>query len=473
MKKILGVTDIVLLSVAAILSIRQIPNAAPYGAGAIVMWVLAAFIFFIPLTMCCGEMATGWPHEGGLFVWVRESFGGRIGWFVAISYIICCIIYNPLMLQFMFSSIGYAISPALASNVQFIGWASIIAFWILTLLNLKGIEGTKKITNWGAILGIFPPLVIIVLLGGYWLLSGHPMATSYALTAKNWLPNFGDLSTVVFFSTIMYAYAGMEVSPMIAEHVKNPKRDFPKAMLIAGCVIAGLYILGNVGLNALLPANSTDIAAGIMQAMVAASKAMGLPWLPILMGILMGVGIISALNAWLIGPIYMVNTASGEHHIFGKKFDERDPETGAPKAALIWQAVFVTVLVFMTFISKTATEAYWTLSAMTTLFYFIPFLFLFSGYMILRRKHPKVERTYELPVSLRVIAPVVGFVATLVAVILSFVPPTQVSIASIFWFEFKLVVPVLILLIICDVLYVRAVKRDKDKPGNVPADLPA
>ena len=65
---LLGIRDIVLMNVIAILSLRQIPNVAPYGASAMILWFLAAACLFFPLAMVCGELSTGWPKDGGIFV---------------------------------------------------------------------------------------------------------------------------------------------------------------------------------------------------------------------------------------------------------------------------------------------------------------------------------------------------------------------------------------------------------------------
>ena len=135
---LLGIKDIVFMNVIAILSLRQIPNVAPYGASAMVLWLLAAFCLFFPLAMVCGELSTGWPKDGGIFVWVKEAFGKRIGWIVVVCFLFSCVLFFPLMLQFGFTAIGYMFSPELAQNQVFIGVGSMVVFWILTLMNIKG-----------------------------------------------------------------------------------------------------------------------------------------------------------------------------------------------------------------------------------------------------------------------------------------------------------------------------------------------
>lgn len=53
---------------------------------------------------------------------------------------------------------------------------------------------------------------------------------------------------------MMFAFAGLEVAPMIAGRTRNPQRDFPRAMAVSAAVIVGIYMVGTWALNTLLPA---------------------------------------------------------------------------------------------------------------------------------------------------------------------------------------------------------------------------
>ncbi|HGG5172371.1 TPA: amino acid permease [Salmonella enterica subsp. enterica serovar Thompson] len=116
---LLGIKDIVFMNVIAILSLRQIPNVAPYGASAMLLWVIAAFCLFFPLAMVCGELSTGWPKDGGIFVWIKEAFGKRIAWIVVVCFLFSCVLFFPLMLQFGFTALGF-LSIAFAVALLFI-----------------------------------------------------------------------------------------------------------------------------------------------------------------------------------------------------------------------------------------------------------------------------------------------------------------------------------------------------------------
>ncbi|VEA53613.1 putative amino acid transporter [Salmonella enterica subsp. enterica] len=82
---LLGIKDIVFMNVIAILSLRQIPNVAPYGASAMLLWVIAAFCLFFPLAMVCGELSTGWPKDGGILSGLKRHLVNvlhGLSWFV-------------------------------------------------------------------------------------------------------------------------------------------------------------------------------------------------------------------------------------------------------------------------------------------------------------------------------------------------------------------------------------------------------
>lgn len=466
-KGFLGVGDIVLMNVVAILSIRQIPNVAPYGAASVLLWILAALGLFVPLSMICGELSTGWPKEGGIFIWVKEALGSRVGWSCAFLFIICCVLFFPMMLQFMLTTIAFCFNESLAANKVFIGITSIIIFWILTVLNIYGMEWTKKINNIGGIFGVIIPGAVLILLAIYWLATGHPMQTDYH-TAANWLPKLNNWSTIVFLSSMMFAFAGMEVSPMIAGRCKNPQRDFPRAIVISALIIVTIYILGTIALNTIFPADDANIIAGIMQGMKMASIQLGMPWLLPTMGIMIALGALGQINSWLVGPIYMLNVANSEHNVLGSKIGELHPKYNTPAFALIIEAILVSIFCLSTFVSPSMEAAYWTLTALTTLCYFIPYLMMFVSYLVLRKKYPDQERSFRIPGKvLPVVCTVLCFASISFAIILLFIPPDQVDLGNLIVYELEIGGGGLLSWIIGDLLYLRAIKKNQKSVSKV------
>ena len=459
-KNFLGLRDIVLMNVVAILSLRQIPNVAVYGASSMILWVLAAACLFVPLAMVCGELATGWPKNGGIFVWVKEAFGPRVGWFIVICFLFSCVLFFPLMLQFGVSAIAFVISPELSENQSFIGITSIVIFWILAFMNMRGMKWTKIINNVSAWFGVFLPAGIIVLLAGIWLATGMPMSTNYS-RFENWIPDLTEWDNIVFLSSMMFAFAGLEVSAMIAGQTKNPQHDFPRAMLVSAIVIVSIYMVGTFAINTLYPAEETNIVTGIMQAMGAAGEYLGAPWLLSVIAACMFIGVLGQVNSWLVGPIYMLQEASREDNLLGEKISSLDPKYETPVYAIKIEAIVVTVLCLSTFISPSVAAAYWTLTALTTLDYFVPYLFMFAAYVVLRKNKPDVYRSFKIPGTiLPILMPLLGFSSIAFAVFLVFIPPAQVDLGNYGVYLGQMIGGIILALFISEYTYKRAQKRN-------------
>lgn len=457
---LLGIRDIVIMNVIAILSLRQIPNVAPYGASAMLLWLLAAVCLFLPLAMVCGELSTGWPKDGGIFVWVKEAWGKRVGWIIVVYYLFSCVLFFPLMLQFAFTALGYVISPELAENPTFIGVSSIVIFWFLTFMNIKGMQWTKIINSVSAWLGVFIPAAILILVAGAWLISGHPMSTDY-MTAANWMPDFTKWDTIVFLSSMMFAFAGFEVAPMVAGRTKNPQRDFPRAMALSAIVIVGIYMIGTIAVNTLVPAGKTDIVAGIMQAMKSGAETLGAPWLLPLMAVCLFFGAVGQVNSWLVGPIYMLQEASREDKILGENVAKLHPKYGTPAFALIIQAVIVSILCLSTFISPSVAAAYWMLTALTTICYFIPYLVMFPSFIRLRQIQPNVPRSFRIPGKiLPIVLPLLGWCSIFFAVVLVFIPPAELDMGGYGFYLAKLLGGAVLAIALAEWTYHRAQKRN-------------
>jgi amino acid transporter len=82
LERALKTRDIVLFNVAAIVGMRWVALAAANGPSSLLLWVLAAFMFFIPQGFAVISLTSAVPEEGGLYVWTSRAFGPRQGFLV-------------------------------------------------------------------------------------------------------------------------------------------------------------------------------------------------------------------------------------------------------------------------------------------------------------------------------------------------------------------------------------------------------
>ena len=101
--------------------------------------------------------------------------------------------------------------------------------------------------------------------------------------------------------------------------------------------------------------------------------------------------------------------------------------------------------------SSTVKQFYLTLVDFTTIIYFIPYVYLFYSYFVFMRRK-------ELPFDLNgILASLFGFVATVVAIILSILPPDDVK--SVWWHETRMIGGTLLMVLPAIILYFRAHRK--------------
>src|SRR5579872_4420927 len=172
-KKVLGVFSLVMINVIAVDNLRSLTAGAEYGFALVFFYLLAALLFFIPSILVSAELATGWPTTGGVYVWVREAFGPRWGFLTIWLQWIYNVVWYPTILAFMAATLAHLMNPALAANKIYTLGMILVLFWGATWMNCLGIRISSWVSIVGAVIGTIIPMLIIIVLGAFWLLNGH------------------------------------------------------------------------------------------------------------------------------------------------------------------------------------------------------------------------------------------------------------------------------------------------------------
>jgi amino acid transporter len=452
-RKALGVFALTMINVSAILSLRAWPGMAPLGFSSAFFWILDALIFFIPLALVSAELATGWPKTGGVYVWIREGLGDRWGYLGSWLYWIENVTWFPTVLTFISATAAYMVNPDLANNSLYNVTVILIAFWGTTFANFFGMKTSGRISSIGAILGTILPAGLIIGLAGVWVGGGHPsqiaftaqsfFPTVYNATApasvtpfsRVWLafPAFQYLASITNFSAVSLAgglilyYAGMEMSAVHAGEVKDPKRDFPLAVLISALIVAAIFILGTLAVAIVVPQQKISLASGIMQAFQYFLTPYNLGWFIPVLAFLMVVGTIGQVNSWIIGPSksLMATAFNGDLPPTLQRVNKRM----VPTTLLLLQGIIGSILSLVYLLVPSVNAGYWFLTIITSQIYSILYILMFLAAIRLRYSQPNVERSYKVPggrAGMWFIAGL-GLAASIFGIIIGFVPPSQIS----------------------------------------------
>ena len=127
-KKKLGVLGLSLISINNIMGLKNIPFAATVGPSAILFWVIAALLYFIPISLIVAELSTTYPEQGGIIAWVNRAFGKKASFLCGWFYWVANFTYYPSLM------IGIMVNIAYAATHQEI----IENTWLTTIVNISG-----------------------------------------------------------------------------------------------------------------------------------------------------------------------------------------------------------------------------------------------------------------------------------------------------------------------------------------------
>lgn len=441
--KPLSIFALVMINVIAVDSLRTLPISAEYGLSLVFYYLLVALVFFIPTAIVAAELATGWPKTGGLYIWVREAFNFRIGFLTIWLQWIYNIVWYPTILAFMATTLAYIINPALAQNKYYLLPTILALFYLATAVNLFGIRISSLVSIFGAIVGTLVPMMLIIALGLTWLSNGYHSEVHFSWS--HFWPDLSNLRNLVFVTGVLFGLVGMEMSAVHAGDVSDPQRDYPRALFYSTMIILASLVLASLAIAIVVPPNQLNLVSGLLDAFDAFFKAFHIPWMSPVIDVLIIIGALSGVSAWVIGPTrgLMVAVSDSETLQFLKKTNRY----GAPQTILLLQAAIFTVLCAAFVIMPSINSSYWLLSALTAQLALIVYLFMFAAVVILRYKQPDVKRSFTIPggkFGLWLVA-IVASMTCLAAIIIGFLPPTQMHVGSIIAYEIFLVTGILIL----------------------------
>ena len=241
-RRVLSIFVLAMLNVSMMASLRNLPLVAAYGLSLVFFFIAVAIFFLIPSALVSAELATGWPKTGGVYIWIREALGDRWGFFAIWMQWVHNVAWYPAILSFVAATLAYVIDPSLVESKPFVISIVLISFWGMTLLNYLGIQTSSWFSTIGVIVGTIVPGAFIIMLGISWIGLGHPSQVPFSWGAM--MPDLTSIQNLVFLAGLFLAFGGLEVAAAHAGDVKDPQKNFPKAIIIAAIITFCLVMLG-------------------------------------------------------------------------------------------------------------------------------------------------------------------------------------------------------------------------------------
>ncbi|MDE3054873.1 MAG: APC family permease, partial [Gemmatimonadota bacterium] len=423
LRRVLRTRDLVWFYVVAVVGMRWVAVAAAAGPSSLLVWVIGAVGLFLPLAFTVLELSSRYPQEGGIYVWTKQAFGDFAGFMTGWTYWGSNLTYLPGILYFAASTALYIFGARFAhlqdSPTYFIVF-SLAGLLLAAVLNIRGLQLGKWLTNLGAYATWIPMAVLI----GMGFVAAARFGSATPITAHTLVPSFG-LKDMIFWATLAFGYSGLEAGSFMGEEIEDPRRSVPRAVLIAGLIIPALYILGTLAILLALPRGQVTGLQGIMDAIVRTGDRVGLAGLGPFAAVLIVVSAMGGVGAWLSAPARLPFVAGIDNYL-PRAFGKLHPRYDTPYVALLLQAIVAAVCAVLGQAGETPKKAYDILVSLGIIAYFLPYLTMFPALIRLQRE-PAGPEVMRVPGGkpAAVLCGAVGFLTSLVAIVLAAIPPAD------------------------------------------------
>jgi amino acid transporter len=394
-KKTLRQRDMVLFTVSAILLLDTLTAAASVGASSVFWWVFLGIIFFIPFAMICAEMGCAYPEQGGIYAWIRDSFGGRWASRATWAYWVNTAVWMPAIFILFAGVFKQMFFPELS-----LGWQigiGIALTWMAVGVNIMTLDVGKWIPNLGAIIKVI--IFIAIIIGALLYTQDHGMANP--LNFDTIKPDWG--SSLQYIPAIIYGMLGFELVSASSEEMKNPAKDVPRAIFISGVIIITLYLFGTIAILAAIPAGEVNLVEGLMDTFrlffgeSTAGRAFTL---------ILGIGALFTFFSngvtWALGCNRAAAEAAQEGEL-PKIFAIEHKRHGTPLgAATLMGLISSVILLLYGFLAGSNEDLFWSLFAFSAVIFLLPYQGMFIAFVRTRVNDPDHPRPYRVPGGLPV-----------------------------------------------------------------------
>ena len=430
----LSVATLAIMNVTAVVSLRGLPAEAEYGLSSAFYYLFAALVFLIPTAVVAAELAAMFADkQGGVFRWVGEAFGKRMGFLAIWLQWVESTIWYPTVLTFGAVSLAFigmndAHDMSLASNRLYTLVVVLAIYWLATFISLKGMSWVGKVSKIGGLVGTIIPAGLLVVLAIVYLVSGGHSQLDFK---GDFFPDFSNFNNLVLASSIFLFYAGMEMGGIHVKDVDNPSVNYPKAVFIGSFITVLIFVLGTFSLGIIIPKNEINLTQSLLVGFDRYFDFIRASWLSPIIAIALAFGVLAGVLTWVAGPskgIFAVGRAG-----YLPPFFQKTNSIGVQKNILFIQGGIVTLLGLLFVVMPSVQSFYQILSQLTVLLYLIMYLLMFAAAIYLRYNMKKAERPFRIGSKgngLMWLIAGVGFLGSLLAFVLSFIPPGQIAVGS-------------------------------------------
>ncbi len=374
LRKELGLRDLIMAQILCVVGSSWVGVAAKLGRAHVAFWLGGILLFYVPLAVVVIYLNRMMPLEGGLYQWAKSGFGEVAGFLTAWNLWVYAVIVTGSIIFVVPTDTAYILGAAGAwipgSKLATLALTGVVVAAI-TLVAIRGLNIGKWLHNAGSI-GIMTAYVILLALP-VWALMRHSIAHYEPIPWQPPRPSWFGLA--IFGQMTVGALSGFEYVAILAGECRSPARTIGQSVAISAPIIALMFILGTSSVLTFVGAQPINVIGPIPQTMRIAFGAAG--WVaPIAISLLMMRAVASA--SLIFTGLTRLPMTAGWDNLVPRWFARLHPRRQTPVNSILFVAVLVMALIFLSMLGVREQEANQLLAAASIAHYAIAYVALFA-----------------------------------------------------------------------------------------------
>lgn len=341
----------------------------------ILVWVIGGVVSLFG-ALSVAELGSMMPRAGGQYVYLSEAYSPLWGFLYGWS---AFAVINTASIAAVAVTCATYFGYFFPMNTDAINVVAIVSIVLLTIINCLGIKLGAMVQNVFSLLKI-GALAALALLS--FLLSNS--TTEYPSTSQL-LSSLSELSGPFGLAlvAVLWSYDGWIEITYVAGEIKNPQKVLPRSLVLSTLIVIVAYVMINLGYLHVL--SLSEISQSQLVASDTATKILGTIGAS-LIAIVVIISTFGANNGFIF-TCPRIYYAMAKEGLFFRWLAYISPRYQTPIFSLIVQAILSSALILTG-----------TFTQLATYVVFASFLFYAmsaGAVLILRNKHPEIERPYK------------------------------------------------------------------------------
>ena len=390
--KTLGRFDMIFFTVAVVVGLDLIGQAASNGYEAFTWAFVLVILFLLPYGLVMAEVGSAFTAEGGPYEWVKLTMGR----FTASMNTIFYWVTNPLWVGGSLAFIGTEAWSTGVSNIDSGSAADYLFKFLFIWLTIMSAIVSFRVGKWIPTLGALLKVGLVAFFAFTVVIYGFQNGVE-GIDTGSLKPTSAGLLAIA--PLILFSFVGFEGQNGAAEEMKDPQKDVPHSILRSGALATFCYLTPIFLVLLVLPQEAITGLGGFLDAVKESYSIYGGAG-DFMYGVTCVLFVLTLMNsgsAWMMcgDRVLAVTAADGGFFPYFGAFHKK---LGTPLRANVLSGVMATVFSFaaIQLLSSGAADTFGVVLNIAISTTLISYILIFPAAYLLRRKHPNVPRPFRL-----------------------------------------------------------------------------